>query len=216
MNGGVALDETILAAASILDRGSESVRAVMTGEANRFTSALDALRQLADGAGIPIAIVGGLGAIRYGYPAATQDIDVAIGRADLDRFLEAAPRYGLIVAWEAKSGWHTLTHGDVEINVVPEGAKARNDSPTTIPGPPRLGVPSGLAYASLAGWMELKLSSARQKDRAHLVEALKKASPDDAAEVRNHIAGVDQAYLALFDQLRDEARKEMEQESERG
>jgi hypothetical protein len=105
---------------------------------------------------IPIAIVGGLGAIRCGYPAATQHIDVAIARDQLDAFVAAAPAYGFKIAWNAPSGWRTLTHDDVEINVVPEGGKAKNSSPTTIPGPTVLGVERGLDYASLAGWIELK------------------------------------------------------------
>lgn len=216
MNNVAALADDILAAATTLKRGSESVRAVMTGEANRFTSALDDLRKLAESEDIPIAIVGGLGAIRYGYPAATQDIDVAIGREHLDDFLRVSPRFGFKVAWEAKSGWHTLTHGDVEINVVPEGGKARNTAPTTIPSPAQLGVVRGLGYASLAGWLELKLSSARQKDRAHIVEVFKKADSGEIAAARHHIVQVHQDYLVLFDQLELEARDEIDQEKERG
>jgi len=212
---GVLADD-ILMTARVLQRGAESVRAVMSNEVNRFSSALDALRSLATAERIPIAIIGGLGAIRYGYPAATQDIDVAVGRGDLDRFMNAATQYGLTIAWEASSGWHTLMHGDVEINIVPEGGKARNSAPTTIPGPTGLGVNEGLEYASLAGWLELKLSSARQKDRAHIVEVIKKTSTDDIVDARLQIAQVDEGYLALFDQLHREAIDEADQEQQRG
>jgi len=212
---GVLADD-ILMTARVLQRGAESVRAVMSNEVNRFSSALDALRSLATAERIPIAIIGGLGAIRYGYPAATQDIDVAVGRGDLDRFMNAATQYGLTIAWEASSGWHTLMHGDVEINIVPEGGKARNTAPTTIPGPIALGVNEGLEYASLAGWLELKLSSARQKDRAHIVEVLKKTPEAQIDTARERIAQVNDGYAALFDDLLAEARKEREQEHERG
>jgi hypothetical protein len=126
-----AIQESI----AVLSRGAESVRAVMSSEENRFTKALEALRGLSIAERIPIAIVGGLGAIRYGYPAATQYIDIAVGKDRLEALILSAPRHGFRVAWNAPSGWHTLTHGDVEINVVPEGGKARNDSPTAIPGP---------------------------------------------------------------------------------
>ena len=205
----------ILSATTILERGAESVRAVMAAEANRFTRALEDLLRLATCEAIPIAIVGGLGAIRYGYPAATQDIDIAVGKESLEALVHAAPRYGFNVAWKARSGWHTLTHGDVEINIVPEGGKARNTAPTTIPGPAKLGVSEGLAYATLSGWMELKLSSGRQKDRAHIVEVMKKAAPEALQEARGQIAGVHRSYLELFDQLFELAQEEKCQERQR-
>ena len=122
---------------------------------------------------IPIAIVGGLAAIRYGYPAVTEDIDVAIKRDHLDKLVTCAIKYGFRVSWQAELGWHTLEHGDVEIKVVPEGGRARNDAPTTIPGPDGMGVHSGVDYADLNHWMELKISSYRRKDQTHIVEVLK-------------------------------------------
>jgi hypothetical protein len=216
MNRNRGLAGEILAAAVTLERGLESVRAVMASEENRFTRALSDLQTLAETEGMPIAIVGGLGAIRYGVLVSTQDIDVAVARENLETLLRAAPLYGFKVAWEAESGWHTLTHGDVEINVVPEGGKARNTAPTAIPGPNQLGVVQGLGYASLAGWMELKLSSGRQKDRAHVVEVMKINPPKSIREARDHIAKVHQDYLALFDQLYQEAQEEKSQESQRG
>ncbi len=160
--------------------------------------------------------MGGLGAIRYGYPAATQDIDIVVARDQLELLVAAAPRYGFKVVWEAKTGWHTLMHDDVEINVVPEGGKARNVSPTTIPGPAALGVLEGLDYASLPGWIELKLSSGRQKDRAHIVEVMKVTDEQSIQTARDAIGRVHPMYLELFDELLDEAREEMEQEDQRG
>ena len=211
-----ALSREILASVAILNRGSESVRAVLASEENRFTRALTDLQRLAQGEGIPIAIVGGLAAIRYGYPAATQDIDVGIARNQLEAFVKAAPCYGFKVVWEAKSGWHTLAHGDVEINVVPEGGKARDASPTTIPGPSQLGVQQGLAYASLPGWIELKLSSGRQKDRGQVVEVMKKTDSQSLHIAREYIAQIHQSYLELYDTLLEEAQQERTQEEQRG
>ena len=106
-------------------------------------------------------------------------------------------------------------HGDVEINVVPEGGKAKASAPTTIPSPTQLGVASGLDYASLPGWIELKLSSGRQKDRAHVVEVMKKSTELALQEARTHIVSVDAGYLQLFDQLLAEVREERDQEDER-
>jgi hypothetical protein len=210
------LSREILDSVAILNRGAESVRAVMATEENRFTRALADLQRLSQGEGIPLAIVGGLGAIHHGYPAVTQDIDIGVARDQLEALVRVAPKYDFKVTWQAKSGWHTLTHGDVEINIVPEGGKARNNSPTTIPGPATLGVQQGLGYANLAGWMELKLSSGRQKDRAHIVEVMKKADPESLQNVRVHLAQVHQSYMELFDQLLEEAQEEKEQEEQRG
>jgi hypothetical protein len=221
----MSLSQEIQDALSVLARGSESVRAVLhinedgvmadNKPENRFTKALESLQQLSEQHGVPIAIVGGLGAIRYGYPAATQDIDVAIGRNQLDFFMDLAPRFGFKIAWWDESGWHTLIHGDVEINVVPQGGKARSDSPTTIPGPQEMGVLTGLGYASLCGWVELKISSGRQKDYAHIVEVLKKSKLSQIQQIRNHIGSIHDIYLATLDRLILEADQEKRQEQSR-
>ena len=120
----------IKCALETLSRGSECIDAVlsMSSEDNRFTRALQTLQRLAENEQMSLAIVGGLGAIHFGYPAATQDIDIAIDRRHLESMIEMSSRYGLKVAWESKLGWHTLTHEDVEINIVPEGGKARDTS----------------------------------------------------------------------------------------
>jgi len=212
------LDSDILASVAILSRDSESVSAVMRMEnkENRFTKALEDLQQLSHQEGIPLAIVGGLAAIRYGYPAVTQDIDIAVASDQLVALLKAAPAFGLQVAWEAESGWHTLTHGDVEINIVPEGRKAKNDAPTTIPGPRQLGVTQGLKYATLSGWIELKISSDRQKDRAHVVEVMKQSDEQSLQAARLSLAQIHPSYLILFDQRLTEAQEEKRQEKARG
>ena len=210
------VSQELFAAAKILARGSESVRAVMGSEENRFSRALADLQRLAETEAIPIAIVGGLAAIHYGYPAATQDIDIAIGRLELARFLDSAPKFGFQVVWRADSGWHTLTHGDVEINVVPEGGKARKDSPTTIPAPAEMGIERGLGYASLPAWIELKISAGRQKDRAHVVEVLKKTSDADVNSARIAITAVNGNYAVTFEQLLEDAIAERRQEEEHG
>jgi hypothetical protein len=115
-------------AIAILSRGCEGIEAVMSSnlESNRFTNALEDLQWLSKENQIPIAIVGGLAAIRYGYAAATQDIDIAISKRDLGKLVFVAARYGFKVVWESETGWHTLTHGDVEIYVVPEGGRGKN------------------------------------------------------------------------------------------
>jgi len=211
------LTPEITHALQTLQHRSESVAAVMNTPSsdNRFTRALLALEKLAIQENIPIAIVGGLAAIRYGYPAVTEDIDVAIRRDDLDRLIRVAVEHGFNVTWKADSGWHTLEFGDVEINVVPEGGTARNDSPTKIPSPTEMGVLSGIDYADLPHWAELKISSWRRKDQTHLVEVLKTVSLETEAQIRSHLQSVHSDYVARFDQLAEEARQERQQENER-
>jgi len=211
------LSPEINSALQVLQHRSASVRAIMNPQANenRFTRALSALERLATEEKIPIAIVGGLAAIRYGYPAVTEDIDIAVGQADLKKLTMKATDYGFRVTWKAESGWHTLEFEDVEINVVPEGGRARNDSPTTIPGPIVMGVTAGIDYADLVHWMELKISSHRRKDQTHIVEVLKTHPPSVAAEIERHLAAVHEAYATRFRSLALEAEQERQQENDR-
>lgn len=212
------LSPQIQLAIKTLSRGSEGIAAVLnmtTSDENRFVAALADLQRLADENDMPIAIVGGLGAIRYGYPAATQDIDIGVSRDQLDKLIRIAKSYGFIVAWESIIGWHTLMHDDVEVNVVPEGGKARDTSPTTIPGPIEMGVDSGLQYAKLESWVELKVSSGRQKDHAHVVEVLKKTDAATIEKIAVHLGRVHQQYLDSFEQLRKQAIEEGTQENHR-
>ncbi len=178
------LSPDLVAGAALLQRGSESIRAVIAAEQNRFTRAFEALNRLSQNDGIPLAIVGGLAAIHFGYPAITEDIDIVVARDDLDKLLASAPHFGFKVKWRSTTGWHTLAFEDIEINIVPEGGKARDSSPTTIPGPRALGVSAGLSFSDLAGWIELKLSSGRAKDRTHIVEVLKTLADAQIAEIQ--------------------------------
>jgi len=177
---------------------------------------MDDLRRLATDAKISIALVGGLAAVHYGFRGSTDDIDVAIGRDHLERFLRYAPQYGFKVQWRSKSGWHTLEHGDVEINVVPEGGRARNTAPTTIPGPEKMGVTEGLGVACLSVLLELKLAAGRVKDKGHIVELLKRVPAEEITRCRTHIQGVHEDYLNELDRLLQSVEEEKEQERERG
>ena len=207
----------LLKLSATLEHRSASVRVVKNkmDAQNRFAVAFNALDQMAREYDLPIAIVGGLGAIHYGYPATTEDIDIAIANDQLQTLLNVAPEFGFHIAWRVESGWHTLTLGEVEINVVPEGRRARDDSPTTIPGPKQLGVQQGLDYANLEGWMELKISSGRRKDFTHVVEVLKKCDEDAIEKVRQHLATIHPNYLSTFHQLATEAIQERHQEDQR-
>jgi len=212
-----SMSPDLLALSATLYHRSASVRAVKNrmDDQNRFTVTFHALDQLARENDLPIAIVGGLGAIHFGYPATTEDIDVAIASDQLQTLLDVAPQFGFRIAWRAETGLHTLTLSDVEINVVPEGRRARNDSPTTIPSPKQLGVSQGLDYANIEGWMELKISSGRRKDLTHVIEVLKKCDGIAVEKVRQHLAAIHPSYLSTFNQLANEAIQESQQEDQR-
>lgn len=185
-------------------------------EESEFDRALNVLRELSRKEGIPLAIVGGMAAINYGYQRYTKDIDVVVAQPHLDTLIRVAPNYGIKVIWRDPQGWHKLEYEGVRIEVVPEGAKPSKDAPTTIPNPRQLGVSQGIDYASLEGWIETKLGSGRARDRADVVQVLKKADPATIARSREHIAGIHAMYLRLFDELTAAAEEEKQQEAERG
>ena len=99
--------------------------------------------------------------------------------------------------------------------MVPEAGRARDDAPTLIPSPIEMGVEKGLDYAKLESWIELKISSNRQKDRGHVVEVLKLTSPDAIAQLSNHLSHAHVNYLHLFEDLLEQAKAEQEQENKR-
>jgi hypothetical protein len=208
----------LLEAAEALSR-LERVVATVKGEEGqdpKLASALAALRTLSRKEDIPMAIVGGLGAIHHGYERLTRDIDVVISTPLLDTVTRVAPRYGIKVIWKDPEGWHKLSCEGVNIDVVPEGSQPRKDSPRTIPSPKQLGVPQGLDYARLAGWLETKLGSYRAQDRADVVQVIKVTSASALARARAHIGKVHPTYLERFNQLHAEAIEEKEQERQRG
>lgn len=211
-----AADHTKVAAA--LATLGRLIAAVTTPgkENSEFDSALNVLANLSRKEGIAIAIVGGMAAIKYGYHRYTKDIDVVVAHQHLDTLLRVAPKYGIKVVWHDPHGWHKLSFEGVRIEVVPEGARASKDAPTTIPGPGQLGVHAGSEYASLEGWVETKLSSARSQDRADVIQVLKRLDSEAVTKTRDHLAGVHLDYLRFFDELQRAAEEEKQQEMERG
>ena len=154
-----------------------------------------------------MAIVGGLAGIHYQAVVTTLDIDIVVARDRLDDFLRECGNEGLEIKHRSEHGWHTVVFraGDeaVEIQVVPAGGKSPRDpdyAPAT-PSPAELGVAAGLGYASFAAWVTLKLVANREKDRYHLVEALKKASQAQIAEAVVNLRRLHKSYLREFERL---------------
>jgi hypothetical protein len=196
---------SVATAAHLLFQRTASLRAVQNNETNQFTRALAALARVADRLKSPVAIVGGLAAIHHGVPVATTDIDIIVGKEDLPHFLDAARLEGMTDIRESPMGWHSLRyvdpHGNVEIQVLPAGQKSPRDPSYAppLPEPRELGVAHGLGFASFPTWVALKLIASRDKDRYHLVEALKHASPEQIASVVHYLRQLDSRYLAAFE-----------------
>ena len=144
----------LLEAAEALSRLGRVIATVkdQPGQDPKLARTLSALQTLSRKESIPMAIVGGLGAIRHGYERLTKGIDVVVATPLLDTITRIAPRYGIKVNWRDPEGWPKLSYEGVSIDVVPEGGQPRKDSPRAIPGPKQLGVPDGLDYARLSGW----------------------------------------------------------------
>jgi hypothetical protein len=183
---------------------------------SKFGRALTTLEKLSRKEGIPLAIVGDLAAIHYGYERFTKDIDIVVRSSSLDVLARVAPQYGIKVIWKDPEGWHKLQCEGVSIDVVPEGRKPRKDAPTTIPGPGQLGVRKGAGYATLAGWMETKLGSYRLQDQADVVQVIKLTSAARQRRIRTHLGKVHAIYQRRFGELLAAAKEEKMQERERG
>lgn len=197
----------------------ERVVAAVKGEKapdSKFARALATLKMLSRKEGIPMAFVGGLAAIHYGYPRFTKDIDVVVPSGCLGVLTRVAPHYGVKVIWRDPDGRHKLRCEGVSIDVVPEGRKPRKDAPMVIPGPRQLGVREGADYAGIAGWVETKLGSYRVQDRADVVQVIKVTTPAALRIIRKHLGKAHAIYLRRFDELLEAAREEQEQERERG
>jgi hypothetical protein len=186
------------------------------GQDPKFAKALATLETLARKEDIPLAIVGGLAAIHFGYERFTRDIDIVVPSRNLDILARVAPQYGIKVICKDPDGWHKLQCAGVPIDVVPEGRKLRKDAPSAIPGPEQLGVLEGAGYADMGGWMETRLGSYRVQDRADVVQVIKVTPASTLEEIRTHLGQAHATYLQRFEELLAAAAEEKEQERERG
>ncbi|MEX2141196.1 MAG: hypothetical protein WD894_18165 [Pirellulales bacterium] len=208
------MHRSIVNAAEVLYRNAAAVRALEGREVNQFTRALEALERLAAAIDAPLAVVGGLAGIHHRAVVTTLDIDVVVPADKLHAVITEAAKSGLTVKRVSDDGWHRLAFaddaGEVDIEIVPAGQKSPRDpayAPAT-PSPQELGVDRGLGYASFAGWVALKLVANRDKDRYHLIEALKQASETDIAKVVVRLRPLDPFYLKEFQRLVQAAQDE--------
>jgi hypothetical protein len=197
-----------------LDFYAAGLIAVTCNESNRFGRALERLRQLASGLDFPIAIAGGLAGLVHGTGVTTLDIDVVIPSGRADQFAEAAEHAGFRWVRRSAAGWHRLEFDDPEgivpIECLPAGQNSPRDpvDAPPIPEPTELGVTTGLGYADLPGWVLMKLTAARDKDRYHLGEAIKHWDEAAIASIVQKLRHYPQRYLNQFQKLIQTARDE--------
>ena len=104
------------------------------------------------------AVVGGGWAVwRHGYVGrVTQDIDIALPKASIEAFLQAAAVAGFDVLAQPEGRWPKLCHREtgIEVDILPEGGRpgtAARPAPTTIPHPAKMGAVRGtLRYILLS------------------------------------------------------------------
>lgn len=205
--------------AQVLHERAASIRAVERSEMNAFTECLAALTEISAALDAPIAIVGGLAAIHHKARVTTLDVDIVVPKARLGDLVTEGPRHGLVLRRESPRGWHTFVFphagGAVDVHVIPEGESSPRDpehAPRN-PGPEELGVHRGLGYAEFAPWVVMKLVANREKDRYHLVEALKHANQVQVSEVVLKLRSLHSSYLAELERLVRAAEAERDQEN---
>jgi hypothetical protein len=176
---------------------------------NRYEEALEALRDLSEEEGIPMAIVGGAATIHHGYPRFTEDIDIVVKTKDFERIVKVCYKYDIDIVSFNPTGFHELGYKGVKIEVIQEGAFGHHENDAEwVPSPATLGVSSGMGFTSLVGLVRLKLGAARMKDEADIVEVLKNTTPEKIREVQGFLAGFGHGFAERFETLLARATEE--------
>lgn len=180
----------------------------------RYGRVIAALDRVLRAVGCQAVVAGGWAVWRHGYVGrVTQDVDIVVPAAQLDDLLRAAAVAGFEVLPAREGLWPKLRHkeSDVTVDLLPEGATPgtpAQPAPTTIPHPSQLGARGSLlAYADLAGLIQLKLAAGRVRDDADVVELIR-ANADQLGRVREYLATVHANYLTRFNQLADRAQEQ--------
>lgn len=156
--------------------------------------------------GTKAVLAGGWAVWRHGYAArVTEDVDVAIATADVEKFLTAAATADFNLIPGVPGRWPKLRHraSGVRVDILPEGETpgAERLAPTKIPSPEALGATgTTLGYISLTGLIELKIAAGRSKDETDVIELIR-ANIDRVAAIRSHLAGVHPSYVDAFNGL---------------
>ena len=146
----------------------------LPGRYGRVIRAIDKVLAACD---CEAVVAGGWAVWRHGYIGrVTQDVDIALPKARVDEFLQAASVSGFDIVSQEEGHWPKLQHREtgVDVDILPEGGRpgtASRPAPTTIPHPTAMGAVRGkLKYSSLLSLIELKLAAGRLRDEADVLE----------------------------------------------
>ena len=164
------------------------------------------------------AVVGGGWAVwRHGYfGRMTQDVDIVIPSAQIEKFLRVAAVSGFQVMTQNSGRWPKVLHQEtgIMVDLLPEGGRpgtASQPAPTTIPHPSEMGAfGTSLRYIQLSSLIELKIAAGRGRDESDVIE-LMCVNMDQADAIREHLAKVHSDYVTAFDQLVKRAKEQQDE-----
>lgn len=144
-------------------------------------SVIDRLSVLMAEAGVPYEIVGGMAvflhvrAVSEENARATNDVDVAIRRADIEAIKACAPRHGF--EYRHAAGIDMLIDAKTRkargaVHFVFSGEKVRPDYLTPVPGLDNPQLVDGIRIATVDSVLQMKLTSNRLKDMTHIRDLL--------------------------------------------
>jgi hypothetical protein len=169
--------------------------------------ALQRLHQRLLDAGIPHVFVGGMAANAHGYRRTTEDIDVCMRAADLEKFRREMVGQGYQpVAGRTRRFFDASSQVTIDILVSGELAgNTRKQRDVKFPDPDEAVEIDGLPVVSLSRLVEMKLVTWRFKDWADVVELIRVHNlSEDFGDQFNPL--VRTAYLQCFDQRIEEDR----------
>jgi len=149
----------------------------MIGAVEKVRERLRRASAALDNAGIPYAIVGGnavaawVSRVDEAAVRNTQDVDILLRRADLDRAIEALAAKGFL--YRHSSGLGLFLDGTTgrardAVHVVFAAEKVRPDYATPAPDVSESEVTASFRLITLEALVQMKLTSFRHKDRMHL------------------------------------------------
>ena len=167
-----------------------------------------------DELGIPYAVAGGMALFAHGHRRFTEDIDILVTRADLERVHEALDGRGWIRPFSKSKNLRDAATG-VRIEFLIAGDYPGDGKPKAVQFPPPQDVAvelGGIKYVSLPRFVELKLASGmtggphRAKDLVDVGELIKSANlPCSLSDSLNPY--VRHTYVHLWQQLRGAPRR---------
>jgi hypothetical protein len=196
-------------------RGYRTAAKPQVLEGNRYSEAIESLREMAEEEGIPIAVIGGVATVYHGYERYTKDMDIAVSADDFDQVIRTCYKYGFELGTPLNPrGINTLWYNGLEIELLQEGMfSGDKTNPTALPSPQELGVTSGLGFVDLELWARLKLSANRIKDDADIVEVLKGKGPEEIKKISDYMDKFNPNYARKFQELLHRAMDEKRRES---